>query len=137
MNEYKLSEKNAREQLELVLDFYDIDIDDIDNKTARQALKGAIKKLVKAIRKGFLEVKPDEDDVPVIIQHLRNNEILEYKEIEGKNKSEMKNADANDEYGKIYALVGSMTKIGLGGVKNVKGKDLSILECLGLLFLSV
>ena len=132
--EMKLSEESAQEQLNQLLDYYEIDFTDIptDQKNAFDMIG---KKLVKFIRQGRLEIKI-EDGIQCI-QTLRNGTTtIEYKELSGKAKSAMGTKSAEDGNGRIYALMGALSD-GEAAIIQLKGPDLSLAECLGAVFLAV
>ena len=134
--DYLLSKKNAELELEKMLDYYEIDIDDIEDKDLKKAIKAGYDRLVKAVRLGRLEIKLD--DGIKVIQKLRDgSEKLEYREIDGVAKTEMAGKQESDYYGKSYALMGSLSGVGEAGIKKLKSVDLSLAEVLGLIFLSV
>jgi len=49
----------------------------------------------------------------------------------------MAGKQADDHYGKAYALMGSLSSLGEDAIKQLKSVDLSLAEVLGLIFLSV
>ena len=138
MNKFKkemiLSEDSAQEQLNQLLDYYEIDFDDIPTEQAK-AFQMIGKKLVKFIRQGRLEIKI-EDGIQCI-QTLRNGTtIIIYKELNGKAKTAMGTKSAEDGNGRIYALMGALSD-GETMITELKGPDLSLVECLGAVFLAV
>lgn len=133
---YILGKEAAKDQLEIILDRYDLDLDSIDDKDLKKALKNSENRLIEAFRLGRLEVKSDNDDFKVI-QILKNGKRLEYREIDGVAKTQMAGKDVNDMYGKTYSLMGSLCGQGEAVIKNLKGVDLALSEVLGLVFLSV
>lgn len=132
--EYKLSEEVAREQLDVLYDYYEIVFNELP-ADLKPALEGADRKLLKAVRVGRLEVGVDGEGVIVVTQNLRGGEQLVYREIDGKAKVAMGGCDANDNYGKAYALMGSLCGLGETAIIKLKSHDLSIVECLGTVFL--
>jgi len=130
----KLSEESAQEQLNQLLDYYEIDFDDIptDQKNSFDMIG---KKLVKFIRQGRLEIKI-EDGIQCI-QTLKNGStVITYKELTGKAKTAMGTKSAEDGNGRIYALMGALSD-GEAAIMQLKGPDLSLAECLGAVFLAV
>lgn len=132
--EMKLSEESAQEQLNQLLDYYEIDFTDIptDQKNSFDMIG---KKLVKFIRQGRLEIKI-EDGIKCI-QTLKNGTTtIEYKELNGKAKTAMGTKSTEDGNGRIYALMGALSD-GEAAIIQLKGPDLSLAECLGAVFLAV
>lgn len=129
-NENKLSEESAKTQLDLLFDYYGVDIDNFQEEQ-----KSTTAELIAAIRAAKVEIKEQEDDV-VAIQTLRSGQTLEYKGLcLADAKIAMKAAKSDDQYGKIYALLGSLSGVGIEGIKKLAPSDLSIAESLGLVFL--
>jgi hypothetical protein len=134
-NKLKLSEKSAKENLQKMLDYYEIDIDDIEEKEVRRAVKSGLKRLIKSMMKGRLEIKIEEEFQ--VIQTTKNGEKIIYREIDGKAKTSMANKEEKDYYGKSYALMGSLSNLGESAITSMKGVDLSLVEVLGMIFLQV
>jgi hypothetical protein len=137
MEKIIISEKNARQQLESMLDYYEIDIDDIEEKEVKRAIKSGYKRIVKAIMRGRLEIKIEDGTIKVI-QHTRSGrETITYNEIDGKAKTAMAAKDEKDWYGKSYALMGALSELGESAISSMKGVDVSLAEVLGMIFLQV
>jgi plasmid stabilization system protein ParE len=134
-DKYLVTKDVAKNELKKMLDYYEIDIDEIEEKDLKRAIKGGMDRLIKAVRLGRLEIKL-EDGIK-IIQTLRNGEKITYREIDGTAKMEMAGKNADDYYGKSYALMGSLSGLGESAIKALKSVDLSLAEVLGLIFLSV
>lgn len=134
-HDYVLSKKAAENELDKMLEYYEIDIDEIEDKDLKRAIKQGYDRLIKAVRLGRLEVKL-EDGIKVI-QKTRSGTTIEYSEIDGNAKTAMAGKSESDYYGKSYALMGSLSKLGESAIKQLKGPDLSLVEVLGMIFLSV
>jgi len=135
MAENILSKKNAKDELQKMFDYYEIDIDDMDDKDLKKAIKSGFSQLVKGTMKGRLHIKLDNGIK--IIQTTRNKTEIIYREIDGNAKAEMDGFGATDFYGKSYALMGAISELGADAIKQLKGVDLSMAETLGMIFLSV
>jgi plasmid stabilization system protein ParE len=135
-DKYKISSQNARIQLEKMFDYYEIDIDEIEDKELKRAIKGGYERLVKAIRLGRLEINL-EDGIKIIQTTRNSGTKITYREIDGVAKSAMAGKEEKDYYGKSYALMGSLCDLGEAAIKKLKGVDLSLVEVLGMIFLSV
>ena len=132
--EYKISEESAQFSLDELLDYYEIDFNDLP--AAQQDQMGAVeRKLIKWIREGRLEIKT-EDGIQCI-QTLRNAEQITYREIDGAAKTAMGTKTAEDQHGRVYAVMGALCGQGETLITKLKGPDLSLAECLGGLFLLV
>jgi len=136
----KISAKVAQDQLDQLLNKYDIDIDDAPNKEQKKVLETSFHRIKKSIRRGFLEIKVDDQSGKlVVVHHLQEKKgtTVEYKGISGKNKIEMKEREEQDQYGKIYAMMGSLSGLGYSAIRDFEGIDMSIAESLGSIFLLV
>lgn len=144
MSETMISEEMAIQQLNLVLDYYDIDPDDfkdlqVDDNSAVIAYERIISKLKKAIKRGKLEIKED-DNRPFITQYLDrelkgNVKELRYKPITGNAKMEMDKYKENT--GKLYGLLGVLSGVSKTEIQKLEGRDLALAEYIGALFLLV
>ena len=141
---YILSKEAAESEVKKILKYYELDIDDIEDKEQKKFIKANYDRLIKAARLGRLEVKIEKGIS--VIQHCRLfdekgnsnalGEIITYKEINGEAKSATAGKEATDFYGRIYAVMGSLSGIGEDGIKKMRGVDLSLCEVLGAIFLS-
>jgi hypothetical protein len=142
MPEYQLSEENADSQLSMLLEYYEIEIEDFDNESLQSALMTARKKLIKAIRTGVVEIK-DEEGVPIVYQHLKKapsgvkENTIRYKEVDGMSKIAMKDVKDTDYHGRLYAFLGGLSGESATIIKKLKSTDLSTAECIGTIFLQV
>ena len=134
MPEYKIGKEAAREQLGMLYDYYEIDFDELP-KELGTALKATDLKLLKSVRLGRVEISTDEQGVIKVVQNIRSGEPLIYREIDGQAKIAMGGKDEKDHYGKAYALMGSLCGLGEAAIIKLKSHDLSVVECLGTVFL--
>lgn len=132
--EYKLSEESASAILDKLIEYYEIDLDDLPS-ASKDSIDATMKKLVKFIRKGRLEINT-EDGIQCI-QTLRDGKTkITYKELCGKAKIAMGSKKETDHHGRLFALLGALSD-GETTIAQLKGPDLSLVECLGGLFLLV
>ena len=131
----KLSEEVARDQFDIFLDYYDIDIDGHKEDT-RAMLMMSVRKIVRAIRRGKLEISLDQEGDVVVQQNLKQDKIT-YAVISGRHKVAMKAKSDTDNYGKLYALMGSLSGLGEKAITDLRGADLGVVECLGAFYLQV
>ena len=122
------------------LDFYDVDINDIEDDTAQKSHKATCNRIRRAVEKGRLVIV-QENGFPILYQHLKHEVkglpgVLRYREIDGTAKMRAKDLDMN-AYGRLYALVAGMTGQKVEDVARLIGQDLSIAEALGGVFLGV
>ena len=140
----KISEGSAERILDEYLDYFDLSLKSLleeneNSEDLQNSIRQAYNRLVSAIQKGKIEINMS-DDTCLLIQHIgkgENSKTIEYKELSGAAKVAMKNAGADDLYGKIYSLVGSLTGVGKEGITKLKGRDLSLAESIGMLIMQI
>ncbi len=137
-SKYKLSPEVARAQVDVLLDHYDFEVEDLPE--AQQAvLDSCIARLVKAVRMGRLQITKSDTGVKVVQTLKRatdSNGGIEYAELTGKARAAM-GPIGDNEYVKIYRLLGSLSGLGEAGITMLKGADISVAESLGFIFLQV
>lgn len=137
-SKYKLSAEVAKAQVDVLLDYYDFETEDLP-EAQKSVLDACIARLVKAIRLGRLQITDSESGIKVVQtlkKALDGNGVIEYSELSGKAKIAM-GAGGDNDYQKIYCLLGSLSGIGTTGISMLKGADLSVAESLGFVFLQV
>lgn len=145
--EMRISQENAEKEMEKYLAYFDLNIDELkseqSNSDRRDALQSSYDRLIKAVRKGRLEVKTDGgedgDEIQLIqtVGKIGKETKLIYKELSGAAKVAMKDAETNDDYGRVYALAGSLNGLGMAGMKKLKGRDLSTAESIGAIVMNI
>lgn len=133
---YILSKESAEIQLKKLFDYYEIELDEMDDQDLKEKIEMGYGRLIKAIRKERLSIKTD-GGIQVIQMTRDGKEMITYREIDGKAKTEMAGKNINDFYGRIYAMMGSLSGLGEAAIKQLKGVDLSLVEVLGFIFLAV
>jgi hypothetical protein len=93
-------------------------------------------KILRAIRRGLIEIGTDTDGNIKVTQNIAEDKI-DYAVIAGKHKVAMKDKSDTDNYGKIYALMGSLSGLGETAIQKLKGVDLGLVESLGGFYLQV
>ena len=81
-------------------------------------------------RLGRISFKEDEDGFSIIL-HKKIGDPITFKELDGYAKTEMSKKKSDDEYGRIFALMGKMSGLGEHAVKKLKGPELSLVEAIG------
>lgn len=137
IKEDKISLQTAKNELKKMMDYYEIEIDEIEDQDLKKAIKQGYERLTKAVMKGRLKVSIDDKGITVIQTLKSTGKELKYKEINGEAKMAMAGKQADDYYGKSYALMGSLSEVGESAIKQMKGVDLSLVEVLGMIFLAV
>ena len=143
-----LSKEAATEQVQLLLDYYDIDFntdfeDEDGSEDSKRAALRAHRQLVKDTMKGHLDFHEDEKGGLLVTQILKHPlstgdvERITYHPVTGRAKTAMRSASSNDLHGKMYAFLGGLSKQGKVVIESLQGTDLKTAEALGLLFLAV
>ena len=133
-----LSEETAKEQIAALLDYYDFAVDDLP-PNLRPGMEAALRQLERAVMKGTLEVEVTDDDCTVH-HHLKrppkgmSNPVV-YHQVTGECKVAIRDDDAS--YAKTYTFLAALSREERKFFLEMKGKDLSISESLGALFLQV
>lgn len=126
-----LSQEAANDQLQVFIDYYDIDLSDLGDAG------GVIKnRTIRHIMKGRLEITEDADGLKVS-QILKGGDKITYSEIQGKHKITMGKKPDGDAHGKSYALMGALCGNGEAFILKQGGRDLSVIECLAALYMNV
>lgn len=145
-----IPKETAEEQLNLFLDFYEIEIEEEEDEQLSpeeekeaadkiKEMKAIKRRLLKAIMYGRLEVKEAPEDVEVI-QHLSRNTKgasdggtkLHWEGISGVAKSSI---TAEASMTTMYKLCAGLTKVTPSTIMALRNLDLSTAEALAQLFL--
>jgi len=132
----EISREVAEEQLDEFLGFYEIELDILPGDQ-KAAVDGSVKKIISAILKGRVEVLSNGEIRQVFKNPPGDVPELIYRELTGSAKLAMKGKGAEDYHGRIYALLGSLAGVDEAAISKLRGVDLSIAECIGVLFLQV
>jgi hypothetical protein len=140
---FPISETAAEEQVREILRFYRIDLDEIEDEKSKQAFCSVLNRIRTAFRRGQLEIKRESGRFK-IAQHVgvskdnpKGTETLLYDELSGAAKPNMDGFDQNDLVKRQYALLGGLCGLGIDAIKQLRGNDLGVAECLGTLFFMV
>jgi len=131
----------AKNQLNILLDYYEINPEEETKEETKESLEQAIAQVEKAIRKGRVTIRETEEGLEVsqkLKKPLGEADTIKYKELCGAAKVEMeKNCKINHNYKKIYALCAAMSSLPETFFHKIRGVDMSTAESLGLIFLLV
>ena len=133
-----LSEEAAKDQLEILLDYYDIDKNDIEIEQGPEALQTLMNGLVRAIRKGRLEISLGEESKMVVTQNLKfppgdAKEII-YGIVGQKAKMAMDRVKSSREQERKCAFMSSLAGLAPGGVDKFVAVDMGTMDRLATLF---
>jgi hypothetical protein len=123
-----ISEESAQDQFQTLLDYYDVNLDELGDIAQRIRSR-----IVKAISYGKVEICVDESGLKVL-QNLSNGKSLTYHEVTGQAKVAMERYNGAHE--KLYGLLAALSKKPLTEVQRLAAADLSIAECLAAVFLA-
>lgn len=136
MDENSISQETAEEHLAELFDYYELVPEDLPEQISSM-FNSIHKKLIKAIRKGRVEIGESGS----ITQHLKKPSgdinIIEYRELDGRAKKAMQKCNSDDLNGRLYELLGALSGLGSRAIASLKGVDLSTAECIGFVFMSV
>ena len=133
-----ISGESAKEQLETLMDYYDIDKDDIEIEEGPEAVQTLMNGLVRAIRKGRLEIKVDGDGKLLVAQHLKHPpgdiDIINYNVVGQKARLAMDRVKSTKEQERMCAFMGSLSGFGSQGVSGLVAADMGTMNRLATLF---
>lgn len=134
---YKISEESALVQVRELLDFYRVDIDEIEDPQQQSSLALALNRLARAYRRGALE-NLHADGRFKIVQHLEaptgDAKEIVYDELQGKHKTAMDGLPAQAYVARQQTLLGSLSGLGADAIRSLRSVDLSTAECLAFVF---
>ena len=140
---YKISEESAMDQIVMILDYYDIPAERLEESEMEQAGESLLFQLIKFFRKGQVEAVKNERGLE-INQTTQTGETLTYRQIGAQQKEVMDKFDPRKEnYKRMYAFLGSLCGLGADAIKKLKTggdtgqNDLACAEILGSLFLLI
>lgn len=133
--ERKISEESAIEEVKIFCKRYDLDAEPVDGEI-NETLESTLEIITEYVSLGYLEF--DNENFS-ITQHLQYppgdvSKVI-YKRITGKLKRVMDGYEDNENNGKIQALMGSSSGLGIEGIEKLQGVDLKVMEALGMAFL--
>ena len=133
-----ISEESAKEQLDILMDYYDIDKDDLENEEGPEAVQTLMNGLVRAIKNGRLEIKVDSELKLVVTQHLKHApgdiDTVDYNIVGQKARLAMDRVKSTKEQERMCAFMGSLSGLGVQGVSSLVGKDMGTMNRLATLF---
>lgn len=124
-----ISEEVAIEQLVSFLDYFGMEIQEIESDAAAE---GSIKGLISKIRKGYISIEMIEGAPVVKMPLQKSGEVLEFNEPTGRTsvvKNKYKNSDD-----KLLGVLGQLCGKGYDIMKELKGLDRMNLLIVGGLF---
>lgn len=132
-DEWVIPEDAAEAQIDVLLEYYDVDPE-------KDIIKEVRPSLLRHVMRGRVEIILDTEGDLVVTQNLKfppsDKKSLTYAVISGKNKKQMK-SNSKSDHEKMYSLMGSLAGGGGEPMSRLKGVDNSAMEALANIFLSV
>jgi hypothetical protein len=129
----KLSEDVASEQIENFLDYYEIDLE-LDVEVGKDMIDRILQKLKKSVQAGRVEFNSDGTVVQYLKKPSGKFDTIKYNEMTGKAKLEAEKIAGSKNMARVYALLGALSGLGINAVSSLKGPDLTLAECIGVVF---
>lgn len=134
---YILSADAADKVVQGLIDYLEISIEEIEDKDAKKIINQNYSRLVKSVRMGRLEIT-NTDGLKIKFNLRTGGETMEFCPPGAMAKKAMADKATTDFYGRIYAMMGVCCGLGESAIDLIKDPvDLSIIEVLGSIFLSV
>jgi hypothetical protein len=131
--EYKLSEESAQTELGRLIAYYEVDLDDVTTEQ-ETAVNQIMNRLLTAFRQGKLELKEDAEKGLQILQHLKNGDILTFRELKGSDRTKLEVA-GTDATKRMHTLMGLLSGYGTDAIGKLPSGDLRVTEGLAGYFL--
>lgn len=132
--ETKLSEETAREQMQKLLDSYDIDSRDLEIEHGQEWVAGVINRLVRAIRSGNLEILDNGEVNHNLVNPKSDTTSIKYSRVNG---IAMKERDKckGGIFEKDCAFMGSLGNTFPNSMAKLDAIDISIFQRLAQVFM--
>lgn len=133
-----VSDEVATDQLALLLDYYDIDKNDIEIEQGPEALQTLMNGLKRAIRGGRLEISRDDEGKLTVTQKLEfppgDIKEISYGIVGGKAKMAMDRIKESNGQERMCAFMGSLSGIGGKGMSGLIATDMGTMSRLAAVF---
>lgn len=133
---FKLSPESAESSVRELIEFYRIDIDDVDG-VQKASLELALNRLQKAYQRGELSNKRGEKGFQIVQKLVAppgDVKEITYEELKGELKLSMDGFNPNDGVARQQALLGAMSGLGPTAIGAMKAVDLGTAESLAHVF---
>lgn len=130
----ELSEDSAREQMQALMDSYDINQKDLVFDQGEEAIETIINRLVRAIRAGYVEFQSDGSVIHTLTVPKGETTKLIYRRADGiaLREAYKSKGDANE---KQVALMASLCTMPINAMWELDIKDIFIAQKLATLFM--
>lgn len=133
---YQFSEDVARDQLMLLLEYYDIDTGRITDLDLRRDAEQPLDHLLDLIRMGKVEIRRTVQEKVEVVHTLQSGETVIYGELNAKAKLAMDKHSTDARYARKYALMGSLCGMGSAAIELFPPRDLAVVDLLAMLFMN-
>lgn len=136
MEDSKVSEDVAEQQIAALLGYYDINFNDIEIEDGAEAAKTMKNTLTRAIRRGALEITVEGD--LTVTQKLSipigETESITYTDKVAKARLAMDHESSKKQQARMYAFMSTMCGIPTAQLIKLKGADLGVYNRLAVIF---
>jgi hypothetical protein len=133
---FKLSEEAARDQMQSLLDSYDIEANDLEIENGPEWVATVINRLVRAIRAGHVEILDNGQVRHNLVHPKADVTTITYRRLNGIAMKERDKAKGG-AFEKDCAFMGSLCGSTASGMAKMDPIDISIMQRLGQLFMVV
>ncbi len=135
---FKLSKEAANKQMEVLLDHYEVDMEDKHGKETDEykAFCTLKRDMIGGIRRGKIYFDSDEKLGFMVIQKLKSGEVIKYRELSGNDRVMMGKYKKHIE--KVYGLLAAMARdLDIMDIRKLKGPDSKRAELIGTFLLLI
>ena len=136
MSEAKISEEVADEQFDSFLDYFDIEFNDIEVEDGAEAARTMKNALIRAIRRGALEISVEgEFSIKQNLTHpIGEIDIITYTDKVAKARLAMDHQSPKKIQARMYAFMAALSDTPPSQLMKMQGKDLKVYGCLTAIF---
>lgn len=136
MSEEKISEQVAEEQFESFLEHFDIDFNDIEIEDGTEAARTMKNALIRAIRRGALEISAEGGlSIKQILTHpIGDIQAIIYTDKIAKARLAMDHESPKKTQARMYAFMAALSDTPASQLIKMQGKDLMVFGRLMAIF---
>ena len=136
MEEFKISEDVAEEQFSAFLQYYDNNFNDIEIEDGAEAAETMKNTLIRAIRRGDLEINTEDE---LVIKQILNKPIGEitsitYTDKVAKARLAMDHESPKKTQARMYAFMAALSDVPVSQLIKLKGVDHTVFSRLTAIF---
>ena len=136
MSEIKISEEVAEEQFDSFLDYFDIDFNDIEVEDGAEAARTMKNTLIRAIRRGALEINVEgEFSIKQKLTHpIGEIDFITYTDKVARARLAMDHESPKRTQARMFAFMAALSETPVSQLIKMEGKDLSVFGRLTVIF---